>query len=1171
MYTINPFTASQLSWNPVDFKIVGGEFELLKTQYTFSNGLRFNVFPFLTNCNDITFNSKSGLILSDLFNNDTFIKNKSGPSLMSGLSGITTLVSDYNQNILKTYNIGSGLSGLVAVAQPANYTIKDTLTFNFENGKVYVADYNGLVLTIQGIGEGLLVFHEKNPELKDYQYFDYFLNGNNISLFASNNDYPNYTAIIQKNPDTNHIILNEFDVNDKPFDANYVFYLNSYKYEELNHESIVNSFLVKYDSSPNLNPNYLYTTKLGTYNQNYLGIFPYENINDDGTYDLYFHNLKNYQNSEYNYSNSNDLRRYFKINSGTNQKKGSDKIYLTYQTNKIPIKFYPNQNNKFYFSPTSEITPLSSAGLIEDGASGGHYPSVSDRLYTSSKSNFGDILDVSVLLKNNNDYDERYLCSWLYGTKSNGEKIWYDRYYNPAYYTMDQALSASRFVYNEFLYPDQPFLYDVPSNVILSPGVYYQYYHVGNQDSLKFLDLINYKKLNDSTITNTNILNITSWNYTLSDSSYYGNNGLTFGNSATLLGNYWDLDGTNYGIIPANDTLLESNNLTVSLWLSSNDWKNLNGYQIFGNYYNSGFGLVNDSSSISPLMTIVNNGNGTIYNFNCRFGQTSRLKTDISGAILVQRMADLSYWIFDQNKKMGYKYDVSNSNLFSVDLSTLSTFDQIETDKDENLYLYDNTQKVTIVIDQTGNIINYIAVNGDSNRIEVGLDKNGNTLVYDGFNTIPVIGNCSVLDNDSPPNLWQVIGANLYKNQDIIATVGTAMQLTCDAYNNIWLISNDDSYTKFDSNGNVVFRYIFSKTNLPIPNNCVLPDTIPNPENIEEQLREDLPFLSKDKHTYILAYNSYDEILVTRPKHPPIPIKRPKTQRVRVVDFINLPVTLTSNKNYTNLCGLSGTQTDQMVVVDLYDNQAYIISQEGQLVGKLNLEVLLGKNEVATFATGGDFTGYQNIRKYKNKRFTNLNWKFQTKNGTGFNVLTADVSNLSKGWHNFVFVFDTNKNKATYYIDSINVNEVDLQSPATIDYIYRTSYIIGATTIKNTLLNNFLNVYDGYRYIGGFADLKLYNIALNSGDVEQLYYSSDFAPIINSFNWNMPVGSRNYVEEISHWFQFQLPTNKSKYYNINIHNFEVDDSLKSNIELAIRNIIGKLSPAHTILNQINFK
>jgi hypothetical protein len=267
-----------------------------------------------------------------------------------------------------------------------------------------------------------------------------------------------------------------------------------------------------------------------------------------------------------------------------------------------------------------------------------------------------------------------------------------------------------------------------------------------------------------------------------------------------------------------------------------------------------------------------------------------------------------------------------------------------------------------------------------------------------------------------------------------------------------------------------------------------------------------------------------------------------------------------------------------MVMVDLIDNQAYIINQMGQLVSKINLEILLNPGETAKFKTGGDFTGYQNIRKFQRPNETTFSWKFQTIPPSTTNslsasthTLSANVSRLSKGWHNFTFTFDSFNGLAKYYIDSVEVGLVSFPRYNEIFYDYRTSLILGAKTIKNTILNNLLDLSEGYRFIGSVGDLKMYNIALDHGDVEQLYYSSPFAPKIRSLKWNMPVGYRNYVEEITEWFQFQMPTNKSKYYNINIHNLNVDNNIKNNIELAISKIIGKLSPAYTVLNKINWK
>ena len=70
---------------------------------------------------------------------------------------------------------------------------------------------------------------------------------------------------------------------------------------------------------------------------------------------------------------------------------------------------------------------------------------------------------------------------------------------------------------------------------------------------------------------------------------------------------------------------------------------------------------------------------------------------------------------------------------------------------------------------------------------------------------------------------------------------------------------------------------------------------------------------------------------------------------------------------------------------------------------------------------------------------------------------------------------------------------------------------------------------------------------------------------------NMKVGNRNYIEEIEHWFKFQLPGSKSKYYNINIHNLNIDNmDIRNIIENAIRQNIARISPAEASLYKINW-
>lgn len=1175
------YKLSALDWKPVGFDVIGDKFKLKNVPLSFSNGMQFNLYGFLSGVSDLTFNNKTGIILTGgVQKNSNIIEQNEIQNISSPLKKIITNISDVDGKIYKHYSVYNNLSSLQATG--SKVTTEDQITFTFIDDYVVLEDVYGKVLTNGGYGESQTTFASKQSPLTQYQKWNYILGDNLICLFGY--DKP-FNDILIKNGNKRLQLTPFNSIHGNIISSDSFLIMNSYfgQGSIQNKDTVKDSFLVQYDANPTLDENYLKTLNSTPLEyQNFLGMFPYEYLKDNGNYDFCFHGLKNYQDAEYEYSLQPVNRKYYRIYSGTKQAKGTDKIALNYISDKLSITFPANKKTDFYLSPTVESIPLSASTFVIDGATPGQYPYTSDRLYSKRDSNLSEIPQLEKLIKKSFNKDNKFLCSWLYGSRNSNEPlIWYDRYYNAAKYSQNQALLLTYMSYHDKIDPSKDFVYDVPTEIVMKPGYMYSYHHVGNEDAKVFLKDLNYTyDKENQKIINSNVLNVTSWGNVLTDNSVYKNDGLIFGTSAIEVKNYWQLDGTNYAIFQATSSLLQETNLTVSMWLNFDDWSNIDAYQIFGNFYESGFGLINENKSTSPLFTLIDNSTDILYNFNYQLSEVSKIKIDIQNADFVQRLSDFSYWVFDSKTAQAVKYNVNNS-LESKDLNDiygpiglgLSQIDQVEIDSEEKMYIYDNKQKKYTILSKDGIILGVGVTNNFVNRIEIDLN---NTLLNGSINNRAVYGNCSVIDNNN--TLWQIIGPNLYKENNIIGTVGASNYITCDIYNNIWIISDDDEYSKFDSDGNLIFKYSFNKT--PLLNETACPPSPPPAPPTIKVLDEDLPFLSTNDFKYILTIPDYYQILVTPPKKKRKPIIV-ETRRKRAINFLSPPQLKKLNQNLTNICGLSSTELDQMVMVDMTDNQVYLINQLGQLTLKLNLEIFSTGDAQASFKTGGDFTGYQYNRKFKNIKSSNLSWKYQLTSPndltTNFTeVLNSDVSSLTPGWHHICFTLALDQiNKfieSCFYIDSVLMNKKSYNGEIySINYKYRTSLILGATTVKNTLLNNLLNTTEGYKMVGSVADLKMYSYSISPQDVEQLYYGSDFSPKLKDLKWKMPIGDRNYTEEISEWFKFQMPTNKSKFFNLNIHNLNVDDNVKKNIENAILNIINKITPSHTVLNKINWK
>lgn len=1162
MISANLYTnLSSANCNLVAFEVLGNQTITDSAPVVFSNGIVANIDESLNNCLQFSINNKTALFLTDLKNSKNFLTDSIAPQNSGVLTEIDSPV--LNQYVLKTpiadhsYNILS-LTGInsftnVSSASELKLFVTNVTSINVDNvfrfviqpdNSMIVQDNNTkyLLTSLFEGNNGLIFAPQIVPILSsattyvDSQRYDYALGTNTITLFQIDdaNLLPRFQNAVTKN-DSGFFVLSSLSYLTSatlfPKEAS----LNFTSYQEVPplNSDIKNSFLVSYEVSPTYKQNTLTvnpSTANGLYTQNYVGIFPYQYPIQTKTgvvYPLAIHGLKNYQTPEYNYSFGFDYiqgqngvrRKYENVYTGTNQDKGLDHVYLGYTANTIEMNFPYDQDTLFCFSPTSERIPLSSSGLIEDGAIAGEIPFTSDRIFIKLQ-DYSEIIPDAPQPPSIKRYSNTWLCSWLSGTMT-GDKVWMDRYYNPAYYTIDQALSAKVIEYNDRLYPDKNYTFDIPSDTYLEPGVFYRYFHTGINNRINFVQHLS---------TNS-ILTITSWlsSPVVDESPLAGNGILYFNNPKNLSDDNINLDGSNHVLFPATTNLLSQDQLTVSMWLNPPDWTKIAGNQIFGNYYDSGFGLINQSSLTTPIITLVDSNDpiagSKIYNLNYLFAPLQSVSaTDAyllaGGKKFVQRMPDYSYWVFDSIGLGGTKYDVNNKPIIrttdNIALNSsltrqLCSISQVEMDGNENLYIFDNITKNYVLMN---------AASGGYSTFGSFSANNVNTIQIDlNNNLIPCYGTQSVIDNYN--NVWEIVGGNLYKNHVIFANIGVVQQMSVDANDYLWVLNGQDNVTKIDTvNNKILFtNRIGLKSSLP-PDPCFFNYAQP-----------------------------------------------------RYINFIRVP-----RDQYSNQCDVTQSATDDRVLlIDLNDQIMYTLDQNGNVLTKLNF-LGLTNNAQMQMATTGDFTGYQYLRKYATvtKSFA-WNFKIATPNGQNpdnYNLLTLpyNLDNIAAGWHHVSFVFDSFGGSAKAYMDSVLVAEKDFTPEIyQLYYTYRTSLLLGAETIQNTTLNDIIQIDNGYKFVGKVADLRMYNKSLTQGEIEQIYLSSKYAAKDKTLLWNMSVGDRNYIEQIKYWYKNQLPGSKSKYFNINIHNLNVNKEVQAAIESGIEANIAKIAPANTSLYKINWK
>ena len=1090
--TYNSFSAINLEY--FEFSPISEGLSLSKESICLDNGLKFNIYPILSSAKDFSFNKKTGIFLTNFYSvSDVYD---------SSVSPFTNTFTEIHSPITDIRGFVISPSSNLSITTKTDAIISDVLIFTKTENYLYIRSATNFYLTFNPVDNSLSFKAKIIPDSVS-QKFEYIINDSCILLFPYGYNLQN--IVISTNP------LSVSSYNTQTFYSNissYYFGLYSVSTSTLESKPL-NSFISKYDNNPidNLDPlKNNVDIEAETYTQNHTIMYPYE-YRIDGKYPLYSHGLKNYQTPEYDYSNAEQnytnnswvRREYDQIFAGTNQYEGFENVFLGYRGKTQKTVFYRDKLNDFFYPIMAPRVSIHNSGLIEDGARAGEIPFESDRLYIN-KIDYSELLPSNPSVESITRFDGTWACSWLSGN-SLGDSIWLDRYYNSAYYTLDQALSAETKVYNPKLVDIDTNVWDEISQTYLESGVRYSYYRVGLQT------LTDYVSAYDFDFNNTKgskLLHINKWNSNpLKDESSYKNDGVLFYNTPdNLKTTHLVMDGSNHGLFSTNDTLLNNSKFTASLWVNVNDWTNIQGEQIFGNYYNSGYGLINNASLTAPTFTVSENVNGKFNSFNYRFLKINTV--DISNLAaqenkIIQKLPNFDYWVFDCVNLVGRRYDIEGKFLSITDNTVLSSYIsqiiQVETDSLQNLYLSDTSKNAVIKLDSNGGFLDFYTLTGSSFQIDL------NDLFIDCYGTF------SIIDNTN--SLWEIVGGNLYKNKQIYGNIGQVQQISFDALDNLWILHGQDTVSKLNTITNT-FEFslrIGSRSSLP-EDPCILATLPPS---------------------------------------------------FRTIDFLKTPDT---------------GNNDVAIIVDIFDNEVYILDQLGNMTSRLNLKSFVLDANFQFYAQG-DFTGYQHLRKYGSTNKT-MSWNFKISKSSSiapeYHSLSYPTNNLYKGWHMFSFVFDSNKGLAEYYIDSILVDSIQFATDVyNIQFDYKSSLLLGAANIKNKVLNDVIGIQNGYKFVGSVSDIRLYSKPLSQNQLRAIYHTSPFSYQLRDFYWNMPTGERTFVECVNQWYKMQITGSKSKFFNLKLHNLDIDDSLKIIIEDSIKNVVKKIIPCYTELNQIIWK
>ena len=876
--------------------------------------------------------------------------------------------------------------------------------------------------------------------------------------------------------------------------------------------------------------------------------------------------LKNYYSPEHNQTAVLDtpLRSYTKIYTGLNETAGHDKIYLGYNAFTAKINFFKDGSTYFHYPNDTQTLKLSASTLIDYGAYADVIPARSDKIFKKvanykTFTNWGD--------STNKPQNGMYLCSWLSaGTDSQGSlntitrPVWIDRYYDPKHINTTNINTLTITTLSAVLtnstnnYPN--IIWDTPSTLTLEPGVLYYYHRIGDTD-------------NESTVDSLSglLYHINEWGPNLVNKVNFLSAGkipsFTNSNSAidiTVKTPYYNINNT-YGYLNTNEQDFSDNKgNTLSFFAYNNDWSNLKGDQILGNYFGGGMGIFVNTPILTPFFTVGAYDHalsaGTARTFNADLtllnyetyttfssaGNTPALSAYATPEFVLKGNYDESYYVIDNS---GPHY--------------LSTFDP--DDLLTSKVSLTGTDPYDVLFFTATQIVNAYLINKDpsTNNTYIVLKnhKANNSVTYNKFvlsatSGITTVSLVSSVTSTAYNNFTvDLSGSPRYYNTNI----PTAYTIAVSGYEQ-WkgteaCITSTNTLFSLSGNGTqaaAANAWVIAKDNIPILG-------VNNPECINCD-QEDNLWVTYNTN-FLAKLNTDGKIFWSK--------------QINTSDSIITPYSI-RNINFIAQESTDSTISYYALILDGKTQTIYKVDTDGNVVKKLYVNGLL---------PGGDCTGFDYQRKYIKPTISTpgIKAKLVAKDSTLpvpvpiYYTLNYSVSGLAVGWHHFALTYNE-VNTAKLYVDGNVVNQTTYTNPTTgisyriYNYKNNPQINIGTSSFKTGILSEWIQTPETYTYSGKIADIRFYNIALNNSDIRAISKSYQYNQF-NNLSWTVDAPVRGYIEEIERFFLHRMPGSKSPYFNIKIKNSSIaDPAVRAIAENNIRNTVNNIAPAYTQLLSI---